>query len=242
MIPKILLATNNIDTYKRFLKDSSDQYTIKTAAYNISNKEQLNIDYCLDSLISPTSDQVTFNGNFRYYSNEIKNFSPDLVISDCELYTSTIAIDNNFTLWQVSPMLFINGIIHKEKYNLGITKKYNFLLGHHRRQTYLNYVLNNSNRKLIYSYLCDSVRLSELKEGYEWVRPDFLLDIKEEDYKSEILRLSDKFYNQSKDKVMTNYMNIESILYNSMITKDLEIEINDKVKFLKEYLDETFDL
>jgi hypothetical protein len=97
---KILYAAGNrLGSYyqlKRFLNSVSKQnHNIKIAAYKNSTGD-LNTDYTLDCLLNFTSPHTTFsfNGNYTYYSNEIKRFNPDLIISDFEIYTSIIAAQN----------------------------------------------------------------------------------------------------------------------------------------------------
>lgn len=160
---------------QRFL-ETAKTHTIKTAAYKQSSGN-INIDYTLDALLNFSGpDNIAFNGNFAYYCNEIKRFAPDLIISDFELYTSIYAIENNIPIWQVSPVLLYYALSNEIKYNLNINKYYGYLFnGDHRQKDYINFVLNNSNRRLVYSHLCDIKDIPSLNDRFEWVRPDFIL-------------------------------------------------------------------
>src|ERR1700686_268062 len=97
-------SLNQLQRYLPEFEKSKHQF--KIAAYKKSIGD-LNCDYCLDSLLNFTNAKqtISFNGNYSYYSQEIKKFAPDLVISDFDIHSSILAIEQNIPLWQVSPML-----------------------------------------------------------------------------------------------------------------------------------------
>lgn len=163
---------------ERFLQSVKNQNNIiKIAAYKKSIGT-LDIDYMLDALLNFTNPDagLSFNGNYKYYYNEIKRFAPDLIISDCEIYTSIIALELNIKLWQVSPILLYNALPDKLKNIIPIYKNHAYLLSHNLlRKDYLNYIINSSDRKFVLSHLCDIETRPDLIKGYEWARPEFIL-------------------------------------------------------------------
>jgi hypothetical protein len=94
--------------------------------------------------------------------NELVEWSPDLVISDCEPLTATIAGLFNIPLWYVSPMLYLTGTVFN-KYEIN-----SFIFN--KELTRLH-SLPKANRYFIYSPVCDLLDAPQLKEGYEWIRP-----------------------------------------------------------------------
>lgn len=173
-------AGNRLGSYyqlKRFLTSIGNKYTIKIAAYKKS-MGNFDIDYNLDSLLNFTDPDgmISFNGNYSYYKNEIKRYNPDLIISDLEIYTSIIASELKIKLWQFSPINLYYAITNDDKKNIGINKKYSFLIeADHKKVSYINQILNNSNKKFVLSHLCDFAGRPKLIERYEWVRPSFIL-------------------------------------------------------------------
>lgn len=178
---KVLYAAGNrVGSHlqlKRFLSSiRNKKIDLKIAAYKNSMGD-LNVDYTLDSLLNFTNpDAFSFNGNFMYYFNEIKRFSPDLIISDIDIHTSIIALESKIKLWQVSPILIYNALPNSIKYNLNIHKNHAHLINSNfRKKEYINYVLNNSDRKFVISHLCDVGSNVRLNKGFEWARPEFVL-------------------------------------------------------------------
>jgi hypothetical protein len=163
---------------ERFLQSVKNQnHTIKIAAYKKSIGT-LDIHYMLDALLNFTNPDggLSFNGNYKYYYNEIKRFAPDLIISDCEIYTSIIALELKIKLWQVSPLLLYSALSNKLKNTIPIYKNHGYLLSHNLlRKDYLNYIINSSDRKFVLSHLCDIETRPDLIDGFEWIRPEFIL-------------------------------------------------------------------
>ena len=95
---KILYAANNNYSSRfqlfRFLENFSNNHTLKISAYQKSCPPNVNIDFTLDPLLHYEDfDTITIkdNENFWIYFNLIKNFSPDIIISDLEVYTNFVA-------------------------------------------------------------------------------------------------------------------------------------------------------
>ena len=174
-------ANNNFNSYfqlKRFISSIKHKdIEIKVAGYK-SSMGDLNIDYTLDALLNFTNPDanISFNGNYTLLYHEIKRFSPDLIISDLEIYTSIIASEMNIPLWVVSPFLLYIALYKKTLYNISINKKYSYLFTKNfRKKSFLNFIIKNADRRFIVSHLCDTNIEFDLKEGFEFVRPDFVL-------------------------------------------------------------------
>lgn len=179
---KILYAAGNrLGSYfqaKRFLDSIKHKnYNIKIAAYKLS-LGNMNADYMLDSLLNFTNpNEISFNGNYTYYYNEIKRFAPDIVISDFDIYTSIIALELNIKLWQFSPINLYYAMNNEVKYNIGIHKKYFHLLdSNNKRNGYITNILNNSDKRFVLSHLCDSNKNNIITDNFEWIRPNFILE------------------------------------------------------------------
>lgn len=178
---KILYAAGNrigsLYQLKRFISSIDKSCVLKIAAFKRS-MGNLNVDYNLDSLLNFTNPNgpISFNGNYSYFYNEIKRLDPDLIVSDFEIYSSIVAMELNIKLWQISPINLYYALDKDTKAAFGIHGRYAFLLDADRKRTsYINYMLNNSNKKLVLSHLCDSKRKPQLLNGFEYVRPNFIL-------------------------------------------------------------------
>ena len=235
------------------------KHDIKISAFSKS-MGNLDIDYNLDCLLNfsnPTGN-ITFNDNYSFYFNEIKRFSPDLIISDLEVYTSIIALEMSKPLWQVSPVLLYTGAGNDAHYANSIRLNNSYLINRtFTKKSHINFVINNSDKKLIYSHLCDIKSAPTLSKSYEWIRPEFQLFDNHNQKTISIndgteTQLSDAFYNEQFSYSQVDYKDIESVVcsnYNehyglgNIITnsvlhtnKDIDITINDSVKFLSDLL------
>jgi hypothetical protein len=185
----------------------------------------LDIDFNLDSNLNFTNpENISFNGNYNYYYNEVKKFSPDLIISDLDIYTSMIAIDLDVELWQASPLLLYYGMNEIDKRKIGIYKKYPFLFeGNHNRTQYINYIIKNSNKRFAVSHICDTENPIQLVENYEYVRPDFILGTEKE--KTEYLISSffneKRIINKLKDKDANYFCSFYLEFFNKLKMKDI---------------------
>lgn len=179
---KILYAADNrIGSHfqlKRFLASMKRRkHQIKVAAYKYT-ADDIDIDYTLDALLnfSDPTEYYSTNDNYAYYYNEVKRFSPDVIISDLEIYTSNIALELSIKLIQASPILLYYALPHEVKYNSNITRNNMFLLGiDAKKRAHINNMVNSSDKKLVISHLCDTKSPPKLNDGFKYVRPDFIL-------------------------------------------------------------------
>jgi hypothetical protein len=177
-------ADNKIGSYfqmKRFLSSVEHKnHIIKVAGYKRSIRDlwaDSTLD-CLLNFVEPDST-LSFNYNYNYYCNEIKKFKPDLIISDLEIYTSLIAIELGIKLWQYSPNLIYYALPNDIIKNINIDKYYHSVFqSNTRRKDYIRYILNNSDKKYVSSYLSDYTNRPTIYDGFEYVRPNFLLEEK----------------------------------------------------------------
>lgn len=252
---RILYAAGNREgsyqQLKRYLPlFNKSEHQFQIAGFKKSLKE-LSADYCLDALLNFRYHQesILFNGNFPYYQKEILKFKPDLIISDLEIYTSLIAIDNNIPLWQVSPALIYYGTVEK----FGIRKYNKKLIKARPTHKYIKTILSNSKKKLIVSHLSDIENGPDLLPGFEWCRPEFKLNqentfpLKSTGIEAE---LADAFYNERFTLLEISKSDIEDIcgVYfnihyglgqleaDSLDIKKINIKINDNTKFLMELI------
>lgn len=147
-------------------------HTIKVSAFK--DFHFLNhIDWTLDSLYVVSKPDVTSleTENFQIYLNQIKNFAPDLIITDCEYFTSSIAIHLNIPLWQYSSSLLQKAIYHKDKYKVGMFSKNLFSFWNEYFAARRNYILDNSDKIFVVSHFGDCENPPSLKDNYQWSRP-----------------------------------------------------------------------
>ena len=149
-------------------------HQLKIAAYKISSPTNCPIDWtldCLQNIFKPEHLSLD-NDNYTIYLDQIKSYKPDLIISDLEFFTSHAANVLNIPLWQCSSSIINFALTKQYKYDLGYFTKYAYLS--YRNPTQVQWLLNiidNSDRKFVYSHLGDSSQSPELKPGYEWIRP-----------------------------------------------------------------------
>ncbi len=245
---KILYAANNFSssyhTLKRFQETYSEYYNIKVAAYSKSIQD-LNVNWNLDVLLDfrgKTSSISFKNSNYALYIREIKRFAPDLIISDIDVYTSYAALELDIPLWQVSSLLLYYGAKHKSnlyKYYSGI------LFNNLDNRPYINYVINNSDKRLVLSHLGDLPESPLLKKSYEWVRPNYgISNIINVD---NTIGMADAYIANLSPDITPNYNDPESIIssyynqYCGLSGPDkpaFKTSINTNVKFLSQYLQE----
>ncbi len=175
---KILYAGGRYNNSKiqlfRFIKNTLDKpYCIKIAAYK-QYSPNINIDWTLDCLLNVYNPVQLFvdNDNFRIYVDQIKSFNPDLIISDFEFFTSYAGFSLNIPVWQCSSAITNFALHKKEKYNLGLFKQYSYLFNKNPNTFQRNYnIVENSNKKFVYSHFGDIAEPIELQAGYQFVRP-----------------------------------------------------------------------
>lgn len=176
---KILYAASNNQNAKiqlsRFLKAMEGSlHQIKVAAYKTSSPKDINIDWTLDALLNIYRPDLLslHNDNLSIYFEQVKSFSPDLVISDLEYFTSYIANELNITLWQCSSSMINYALTGQEKYGLGLFKYHAHSLNRdaiHTQRT-VN-IIDNSNCNFVYSHYGDMKESPILQDGFEWIRP-----------------------------------------------------------------------
>jgi hypothetical protein len=173
---KILIGANNYlgsnITISRILDQLKD-HEIRVAAYYRDNQYIKVIDWCLDALFLNKSGRINYfkkyhgiDGPFVSHKlvemmiNELILWAPDLIISDCEEVTATLASILEIPLWYCSPLLQTIGLQHTKSM---------LQYPSYKIKNYLR-TLPKANRYLIYSPLCDIVNKPMLNEGFEWVK------------------------------------------------------------------------
>ena len=156
----------------RFLQHAQG-HDIRIAAHYRNNKYLRSVDWCIDAL--------SVRGEVNYFKdkygvagppvdhfladmiiNDLLEWEPELVISDCEFFTAMVAKVLEVPLWYCSPMLQITGIEHdKRELNTKIMDTYKLYLE----------LLPHGDAYLVYSPLCDISARPILKKGFEWIRP-----------------------------------------------------------------------
>jgi hypothetical protein len=155
----------------RFLQHAQD-HEVRIAAYYRNSKYLTSMDWCLDALsvrlkTNYFKDKYGISGppvdHFLtdMIINDLLEWGPELVISDCEFFTATVAKILEIPLWYCSPMLQLTGIDHERQELKNITDT---------TKKYLD-SLPKGDAYLVYSPLCDISSRPILKNGYEWVRP-----------------------------------------------------------------------
>jgi len=176
---KILYAASNNQNAKiqlsRFLRAmEGSKHQVKIAAYKKSSPKNINIDWTLDALLNIyRPDLLSLQGdNLNIYFEQVKDYAPDLVISDLEYFTSSVAKELDINLWQCSSSLINYALVRNEKYNLGLFKFHAHALNRDtvHSQRMVN-ILDNSDRNFVYSHYGDMNEPPTLMDGFQWVRP-----------------------------------------------------------------------
>lgn len=176
---KILYAAGNrtgadIQLY-RFLENLPSKHTVKIAAYLRSSNSIHTVDWILNAFTKRARKKAKVqmvNQVFRgldkqilnIYINDIKEYSPDVIVCDYEFITSFIAKQLGIKLWYCSPIHLINGI----KWKIGENRKC---------APFIDTVFNNltlmpkADKYLVYSAFGDVFFRPELKDKYSWVKP-----------------------------------------------------------------------
>jgi hypothetical protein len=156
----------------RFLQHAQD-HDVRIAAYYRNHRYLQSIDWCLDALNTRGEKNyfkekcgITGPPIDHYLAdmivNDLLEWSPDLIISDCEFFTAMLAKVLEVPLWYCSPMLQMIGIEHDRKeLNTKILDT---------TKLYLE-SLPRGDAYLVYSPLCDISARPLLKRGFEWARP-----------------------------------------------------------------------
>lgn len=159
----------------RFVQNSPS-HDIRIAAYYRNHTYLHSINWCLDSLYhcirvgerNYFEQKHGYPGPFVNHAladliiEDLLSWKPELVISDCEFFTATVAKVLEIPLWYCSPMLQLIGM--EREYKELNTKIFN------KTKIYLK-SLPKANEYFIYSSLCDISSRPILKKGFEWIRP-----------------------------------------------------------------------
>ena len=176
MIKILYAASNNLNSkiqLSRFLHNVNN-VNIKIAAYKNYFPKNTNVDFTLDCLLGFNNKKNINNSYLKIYYDKIKKFSPDLIISDLEYFTSKLARELNIPIWQCSSNLLDYGIDCHKKYSFGISSKYKSFLEKTSNDSNFESILG-SDKKFVYSHLCDNFIKPELKPDFSWVRPYFVI-------------------------------------------------------------------
>jgi hypothetical protein len=158
----------------RFLQNTPN-HEIRVAAYYRNHKYLHSIDWCLGALyFTPVGFENYFEKNHGQTGphvnhdlssliiDDLLEWQPELVISDCEPFTAMVAHVLEVPLWYCSAMLQMVGIEHDRKeINTKIFDHVKAYIGS----------LPQGDAYLVYSSLCDVSARPLLKRGFEWVRP-----------------------------------------------------------------------
>jgi hypothetical protein len=159
------------------LKEISPHYEVKFAAFKSISEHISNIDFNLSILhnskdkISKKYDITISVGSskaFEQYLDFIKEFKPDLVISDHEEFTLAAAYILKIKNWNVSPLNLLY-----YWFPVSFRSYYDWLLYYYKRQTLRynrKYFLGNLN--LTYSPLCYmKIPMDWRYKKINWVKP-----------------------------------------------------------------------
>ncbi len=178
MLKILYAAGNNLNgklSLIRFIKATKDlPFKIKMAAYKKSSDASLNIDWTLDCLYSIFDSKIRFSDNqyFDIYFNQVKNFHPDLIISDLEPFTSYIGKTLNVPTWQCSSSMLYWAVHRNSKIQLSTIDEYNkiFFQEAHNREV-IKHIIDTSDFNGVYSHFGEMFDSPLLKENFEWIRP-----------------------------------------------------------------------
>ena len=158
----------------RFIKNAIG-HDIRVTAYYRNHRYLHCIDWCLDALYSTNIGDANYfkerhgiPGPYVNHEmsdliiNDLLEWGPHLVISDCEMFSAMVAKAMDIPLWYCSPMLQLNGIEHEHNEIKTKTMK---------SVQYMLNALPEGDKYLVYSPLCDIAGRPFLKTGSEWVRP-----------------------------------------------------------------------
>jgi hypothetical protein len=169
-------ASNNINSrivLSRTYPYIKERGQLKIAAYRKSSPENIPIDWtldCLYNILFPETLSADNNENISIYYDQIKHYSPDLIISDLEWTTSSIGISLNIPVIQYSSLLSNNAIIEIDK--APIFKKFSYLTNRDPEHTAMAFnIITNSECNFFYSHIGDIETPPTLKDNIKWIRP-----------------------------------------------------------------------
>lgn len=207
------------------------KYNIKIAAYKKSSPKNLEINWTLDCLYNMFTKRINLDNYYLdIYYNQIKSFSPDLIISDLEYFTTNIAHSLGIETWQCSSAALNQSINRKSKANINLFNNYSARLKKQGINSQIfTWMTENSSKNFIYSYFCDVENKPVLKKGFEWVRPYFVLGRESIVCKHDVVAATPnksyslmKFLSKYKDTVLfsDNKHNYKNIIYKDINNED----------------------
>lgn len=260
---RILFGANNFSgsniMLSRFLENAKD-HEVKIAAYYKNNEYLHHIDWCLDGLYNRKSklnyfqDKYAIDGPKTDYqlTNSIINYllewQPDIIISDCEIFTASLSNILDIPLIYCSPLLQYTGLNNKPSM-LNINNIFS--------------LLPPADSYLIYSPLGDTINHHLIKDGFNWVRPyykepskivenDFDIDFYNKCIPQDMLLttgetsfISDCFYNNKKFFISPNHNDYEQLLNANLFQKfgiSKNIGRTDNYSFLKNKIAENYEI
>jgi hypothetical protein len=172
---KILYAssqkTGTNEQLNRFLQAIvPSNYIVKIAAY-YGVRCIRPVDWILNALHDVFCfDRFSMDGdNLEIYYQQIKNFHPDLIISELEPFTSHVAALLQLPIWQISPFLLWEG--WDGSHPIGLERRYQHLLPEIKEHRRMLAMLAASNANLICSHLGDLAEPPRIKSGFDFIRP-----------------------------------------------------------------------
>ena len=180
---KILYAAGNSINAKTQLArvkyefDTCDKINVKYASYKKSTPANHHVDFLLNPLLDIYNDSSLYlysmlervdTPEFYKYLTYIKEYKPDLIISDLDIFTSMAAATQGIPLWSVSTRLLYNGCDFNTKLKLPIYSSY---FKHKDELSYYSKIIEYSDKKFVYSHFGDVLNTFYLNSGFEWVRP-----------------------------------------------------------------------
>lgn len=175
---KILFGSNDFIgsniMVQRFIQHAP-HHDIRVAGYYRNHQYLNTIDWCLDALYQVRVGTENYfqknhgisgphiNHNIAdIVVNELVEWMPEMVISDCEPFTASIAKILEIPLFYCSSALQLVGIEHERK-------EIDLKLFSSLKSSILS--LPKGDAYLVYSALCDVQPKPVLKNGFEWIRP-----------------------------------------------------------------------
>jgi uncharacterized protein (TIGR00661 family) len=219
---------------ERFLNYLPKNVNIKIAGYN---NLSCNVDWNLNSLHSfrkeiPCSGRGTYdkienikfpNQNIKYYLETIDKFNPDLIISDCEFFTTYAGLILKIPVWQCSPMIGLYGL-KDSMFNKPCFGSYGSKFRHWMYSQMYNLV-QSSEKRFVYSFFGDLDLVPDLLSGFEFIRPYHKLGIKKEN-----INLLGLDINNNKNLVSLLKYNVGSKLYSNNLDRYNNLENNNITK------------
>lgn len=175
---KILYAASNnyhskIQLERFLLNVDKSKFKIKISAYK-NYLPNYNVDWTLDCLNNINLKYYSFTEN-RYldiYLDQVRKYNPDLIISDCELYSSYIASQTGIKLWHASNSLLNYAIHTAYKKYLNLYKNYSLFFN--EQEKVVNSLIDVAEKNYLYSHWGDFSEPPSIKENFNWIRPYYV--------------------------------------------------------------------